>query len=263
MPETAVRMASKDLAPLISDELAIAAINGPQLCVASGTYEAIAALSRTLAQRQVQCVLLRTSHAFHSPMMEPMVSAFEAEVSKVKLLPPRLPIMSTATAQWLTAEAATDPAYWARQLRMPVRFSDAMTAVWKHEDFMAVELGPGATASTLARRVTADRERQMAVPSLSDSVEKELPGFLAAVGRLWAHGANVELGAVIAKAQPVSLPGYPFARDRHWIEPVTSVRSDNDGIAELLQAQLEVLRRQAELLERRLGSGSAPVQAKE
>ena len=251
-----VGMPVKDLTPLLGPELAIAAVNGPQSCVASGTHESIATLRQALAGLAVQCRVLRTSHAFHSPMMDPVLPAFQAEVAKVKLSPPRVPIMSTVTAQWLTDEAAISPAYWARQLRMPVRFAEAIQALWTYQDYLALELGPRATASTLARCVITDRRKQMAVPSMGDSPEREQASLLGAVGQLWACGADVDIGAIVPKAPPIPLPGYPFARDRHWIEPAVPEPRDTDGIRTLLREQQRVLRNQVDLLEQRYGDQS-------
>jgi acyl transferase domain-containing protein len=247
-----VRLAVEDLLPLLEDELDVAAVNGPQLCVASGTFAAIERLQRLLAARQVQCTVLRTSHAFHSSMMDPILPAFQAEVAKVRLSPPRIPILSTATADWLDADTATDPAYWSRQLRMPVRFSDSVQALWKTGDYVTLELGPRAAATTLARRLLSDREKQLAVPSMGEGVETEQAMLLGAVGQLWACGAGVDLGAVVPKGRPVTLPPYPFERRRHWIEPAASQPAAGGELKVLLEAQMAVLRAQVHLLQRQV-----------
>ena len=187
-------------------------------------------------------------------MMDPAVPAFEAEVAKVKLSPPCVPIMSSATAAWLSAEEATSPAYWARQLRLPVRFADAVQALWKHRDYVALELGPRATATTLARSLSADRGRQMAVPSMADAPALEQSCLLGAFGQLWAMGATLDLGTVAQRSPPVQIPGYPFARDRHWIEAAAPQVQDAGSITALLQAQMIVLRKQVALLEQRDGA---------
>jgi acyl transferase domain-containing protein len=254
----AVRCAEADLASLLGDDLAIAAVNGPLSCVASGRHQAIAALRQSLDDRGVKCTLLRTSHAFHSPMMDPVVPAFEAAVARMRLCAPQVPIMSSVTARWLTDEEATSPHYWARQLRLPVRFADAIQALWKERDYLALELGPRATASNLARAVSTDRRKQRAVPCMGDTPEREHADLLGAVGQLWACGAGLDVHAIAPKAPPMQLPGYPFARDRHWIEPASGRPQDARNIGALLQAQMSLLRRQVKLLEQRHSAASSP-----
>jgi acyl transferase domain-containing protein len=249
-----VSLAADELAPVLETGSRLPAVNGPRSCVASGAHGAIAALRQLMMDRGIQCGLLRTSHAFHSSMMDPVLTAFEAEVAKVRLDAPQVPIMSTVTARWLTDEEATSPRYWSRQLRLPVRFADAVEALWKHKDYVALELGPRATATTLARRMSTDRSAQVAVPSLSNEPGLEQAALLGATGQLWAMGLAVDLRAVAPEGPPVDLPGYPFKRERHWIEPAAHERRDLAGIKALLQAQGAVLREQAALLEQRVAA---------
>jgi acyl transferase domain-containing protein len=192
-------------------------------------------------------------------MMDPIVDAYEAEVARIRLSPPRIPLLSTVTADWLSDEDAVNPAYWARQLRLPVRFADAVQALWRRDDFLMLELGPRATATTMARRAAWDRPRQIAVPSMGDGIASEQSSLLGAAGHLWACGAALDLEAVIPKEPPASLPGYPFARVRHWIEPhqpaphTTTAPGSSDELAALqalLAAQRVVLQTQANLLRR-------------
>jgi acyl transferase domain-containing protein len=93
---------------------------------------------------------LHTSHAFHSRMMDGAVAPFRAEVAKVRLSPPRIPILSTVTGDWLTPDEATSPDYWAQHMRRPVRFEAAMGLLRAEGRHVAVETGPGRTLSTLA-----------------------------------------------------------------------------------------------------------------
>src|SRR6185295_15656874 len=106
--------------------LSLAAENGPKACVVAVPAEDVDAWTRELEAEGIVARRLVTSHAFHSAMMEPAVAPFEALAREVQLAAPRIPIASTATGAWLGDAEATDPQYWARHLRSPVRFSPAL-----------------------------------------------------------------------------------------------------------------------------------------
>ena len=125
----AVRLPETELAPLLGDHLALAAINGPSLCVAAGPFDAVASLEAALQARGVSFRRLHTSHAFHSAMMDPMIADFTRRVERVGLRPPAFPYVSGCTGTWITAEQATSPDYWARHAREPVRFADALATL--------------------------------------------------------------------------------------------------------------------------------------
>src|SRR6185503_5857172 len=132
-------------------------------------------LQATLEGEGLVCRPLHTSHAFHSPMMDPVIEPLRARVARVALSPPRIPILSTVTARWLSDEEATDPGYWARHARATVRFAEAVAELWREPARVLLEVGPRTTTATLARQVaqaapkTDDRARQVAVSSLGDS----------------------------------------------------------------------------------------------
>src|SRR5581483_2680702 len=109
-----VPLSEQELAPLLGSRLSLAAVNGPRLCVVSGETDAVAALERALAERQVQARRLRTSHAFHSAMTDPILEPLAARLREVALHPPRVPFISNLSGGWISAEEAQDPDYWAR-----------------------------------------------------------------------------------------------------------------------------------------------------
>jgi acyl transferase domain-containing protein len=252
-----VRLGADALAPLLGGRVDLAAVNGPEACVAAGPRDAIVALEQALSARGVHVVLLRTSHAFHSRMMDPAAAAFERELARVRLSPPQVPIVSTVTGAWMSASEATDPGYWAAQLRRPVRFADALGTLWGDADCVALELGPRATATTLIRTLDPEGAR-IAIPSLGDGVGTEASALLSAVGQLWALGVEVSLDECIAQAPPAAIPGYPFARERHWVEPPSDHGKAPRDLRALLQAQMDVLQQQVALLERMRGPRRSP-----
>jgi acyl transferase domain-containing protein len=238
MPEgdmLSVRLPEADIRPLVNGGLSVAVINSPEHCVVAGPHDEIAALQQTLEARGVACKPLHTSHAFHSAMMAPAVAPFRERVRQVQLKPARIPIISTQTGQWIQAADWAAPDYWARQLRMPVRFAEAAGTLLKAEGFILLEVGPGQTLTTLARQ-HPDSDREQLVLASLPPVDKtgELVSMRAALGRLWLAGVTVDWAA--SQAQPprrrVALPTYPFERVRCWLEQpakTSVVRGDVDS----------------------------------
>lgn len=148
----AVPLPEIEVQPLLGKTLSLAAINAPSLCVVSGATESVDALQNQLASQGVECRRLHTSHAFHSSMMEPMLEPFIEQFKQVSLQPPQIPYISNVTGTWITAAEATDPSYWARHLRQTVRFACGMQQLLKEPAQILLEVGPGRTLSTLARR---------------------------------------------------------------------------------------------------------------
>lgn len=221
-----VRQAAESVRPRLSPEMDIAAINGPSLCVVAGPTETIEALQAQLESEGVMSQRLHTSHAFHSPMMDSIIEPFADVVRGVTLSPPQIPFVSTVTASWISDAQATDPLYWARHLRQTVRFAEGIQALWQENPaFVLLECGPRATAATLARQQAKDLQKQVAIASLSDAPEGEWTAVLRALGQLWLAGAKINWAAFYAgeTRRRVPLPTYPFARERHWLEPARSL----------------------------------------
>jgi acyl transferase domain-containing protein/glutamate-1-semialdehyde aminotransferase len=223
-----VRLSAAELEPQLSGDLAIAAINGPALCVVSGSTDTIESLRSALETREIACRLLHTSHAFHSSMMDPIVATFGDVVNQVKLSPPQIPFVSTVTGDWITDNQATDPVYWATHLRKTVQFAPGIQTIWQQPRVL-LEVGPRTTTATLARQ-QAKADQQMAISSLSDAPGKEWAALLQAVGQLWLAGVSMLQGSGSANdwhnfegdeiRSRIPLPTYPFERQRFWIDPL-------------------------------------------
>ena len=192
-----VRLSAESLGEYLDDELCVAAVNGPSLSVAAGSHEAMAALERRLDQAKVIYRRLRTSHAFHSSMMDPAVGPFAELVKGIALQAPAIPFMSGVTGDWITSQEAVDPQYWARHLRSTVRFSDGVQQL-RAADGILLEVGPGRTLATLARQHPAKHPDQLVVTSLGDSSDPatDVAAMLDALGKLWTHGAEVNWSAL-------------------------------------------------------------------
>jgi phthiocerol/phenolphthiocerol synthesis type-I polyketide synthase E len=217
-----VPLGEEALAEWLDGELSLAAVNGPDLCTVSGPFDAIERLEQKLPVSR----RLHTSHAFHSALLEPAVAPFRERVARVERRPPQIPFLSNVTGTWITAEEATDPDYWARHLRQPVRFAPAVAALLAEPRRLLLEVGPGTTLTTLVRRGGEARDR--IVPSLPhpQDAETDTQAILGAAGRLWLAGVP------LVAAQPgrkIALPTYPFEGERYWIEKGAVPKPTNLG----------------------------------
>jgi len=218
-----IRLPVKEVEHKLDSQLALAAINAPSLCVVSGPTEAVQLFQRQLEREGVVCRFLHTSHAFHSPIMDSIVKPFEERVRTVRLSPPKIPFISTVTGTWISTVQATDPTYWARQLREAVRFADGIERLWEKPERVLLEVGPRGTCATLARQQAKDISKQMVISSLGDTADSEAEWtvMLNALGQLWLAGVGINWRGFYEHEgrRRVALPTYPFERRRFWIEP--------------------------------------------
>jgi amino acid adenylation domain-containing protein len=218
-----VRLPAEVLEQRLSKDLAIAAINGPSLCVVSGPTDVIEQLQQILESEEVVCRPLHTSHAFHSPMMDSIIEPFADLAKTIQLSAPRIPFVSTVTADWITDAQATDPMYWASHLRSTVRFAEGIKTLWQQPERVLLEVGPRTTTATLARQQAKDLKQQVAISSLGSTAEDdaECAAILYAIGQLWQAGVEIDEQAFYADEyrRRVPLPTYPFERKRYWIDP--------------------------------------------
>jgi len=215
---TAVALDERELAGLPGDGLSVAAVNAPGMCVVSGIEEEVSRLEEYLKERGIFFTRLRTSHGFHSHMMEPVIDSFVQEMSKVKLKAPKIPFISCATGTWITPEEAVGPEYWGRQLRKAVRFGEGIKEVLKEKNAILLEVGPGNTLCTLARKNGGSR--MYASMRCKDRQQDDVEFLLHTVGNLWLSGAGLEWDKYYKTEirRRIPLPAYPFQRQRYWIE---------------------------------------------
>ncbi|MFC7722428.1 type I polyketide synthase [Nonomuraea recticatena] len=201
-------------------ELDLAAVNAPGACVLSGPASAVDRLATELRDAGVAVTSLRVDAAMHSRLMEPELPGLSAALTGLTGAAPAVPVFSTVTGA-LVETGLADPTHWTRQLRDPVRFSDALHAALSPDqggESVIVEVGPGTTLSSLARRHTSLAPRAVLPTLVSGDPESET--VRQAVGALWTHGVPVNLAALSAPGRRrVAAPGYAFQRRRLWIDP--------------------------------------------
>jgi acyl transferase domain-containing protein len=211
---------------LIGGEIALAAINAADRCTVSGPVAAVEELGRRLAEQGIESRPLRTSHAFHSPLMEPAVERFAREVAAVPRKAPKLRYLSNLTGTWVGAAEVAEPLFWARQLREPVRFAAGIGELLREEAPILLEVGPGAALTGFARRQLGSAPGALAFTSLPRAEEPaaEVQTLVATAGRLWLHGVEIDWRGFHAeeRRRRVPLPTYPFERRRYWIDPAAA-----------------------------------------
>lgn len=196
----AVMAGPEAVVPYLGGAVSLAAVNGPGQTVLSGPVEAIEETARRLADAGTACRRLATSHAFHSPGLEPLTGPLEELIGTFDLRPAGLPVLSNATGTWLRDEEATSPAYWAGQLSRTIRFADGLAELWRVPAALLIELGPGQALSRLAaqhpqRPTHAAASVLHTLPGQFESrTEDEL--LLGVAGRLWCAGLDVDWEAL-------------------------------------------------------------------
>jgi amino acid adenylation domain-containing protein len=241
-----VRLPQNEIRARLNGHLAIAAVNAPSLCVVAGPFDALDTLEAELKAEGVATRRLATSHAFHSPMMDPVLDQFSSRVAEIPLRSPQIPFVSCVSGTWISENEATDPTYWARHLRAPVQFSPGVQELLSRSGAVLVEVGPGNVLSTLARQHVPRKNGDAAsnsqnavtiVSSFGDasSGENSSVDLLGAVGSLWAAGVQPKWEGLHSgeRRRRISLPTYPFERKRFWLEApgaMTQVAPEKDPV---------------------------------
>ncbi|HET7695304.1 MAG TPA: SDR family NAD(P)-dependent oxidoreductase [Vicinamibacterales bacterium] len=212
--EAAVRTAIAPHAASVS----IAALNGPGNTVISGAAEAVAAIVAQLEKEGVRATRLEVSHAFHSPLMEPMLDEFERVLSGMTWHPARIPVVSNVTGSVAADAELADPAYWRKHAREAVRFGDGILALHEQGCRVFLEVGPSPTLLAMGRRAAGDREA-LWVPSLRKGRD-DWEQMLETAAALYVNGVAIDWAGFDApyRREKVVLPTYAFQRQRYWIE---------------------------------------------
>src|SRR5579885_2565706 len=202
--------------------LSIAAVNAANACVVSGPSGLIDSFEREISARGISARRLKTSHAFHSAMVDPVIEPLAEKLSSVPLNPPGTPFVSTVSGTWITREEATSPLYWARHCRETVRYGAALACLTEAFSPAFIECGPGRTLTSLARQSEASQTAVLIGASLPDATEGRAADeiFLETLGRLWAAGAAPDWRALHEgeSRRRLPLPTYPFQRKRYFVD---------------------------------------------
>ncbi|WP_333777599.1 type I polyketide synthase [Streptomyces sp. IBSBF 3136] len=215
----AVQAAEDEVAPLLDDRVAVAAVNGPSSTVLSGAEEAVMAVAERLRAAGRRTRRLAVSHAFHSALMEPMLDEFAQVAAALRYAAPRIAVVSSVTGGPVTAEL-TDPGHWVRQVRATVRFGAGVRWLAGRGVTTFLELGPDAALSAAGpENLAADHDAAF-VPTLRRDRPEETE-LVTAVARAHTRGTPVDWSAYYAGsgARRIDLPTYRFQRTWYWSEP--------------------------------------------
>ncbi len=245
-------------------ELTLAAVNSPSAVAVSGDEPALERWAAEQKEAGRETRRLHVSHAFHSHHMEPIAAEFEAIAAGLTLNAPRIPVISNLSGEPLSAEQATDPAYWAAHLRQAVRFGDGLAYLQAKGTSAYLELGAAPVLSALASEAAAKEQAPTAACTLRPGAE-EPRSFLIALGALHAAGAKVEWAPLFKEsgATTVSLPTYPFQRQRYWLQGAAgagdlSAAGQSSAEHPLLGATLSLAREGETILTGRISAQSHP-----
>jgi amino acid adenylation domain-containing protein len=232
----AVPLAEPEIRTYLNDQLSLAAANAPLLNVISGSHTAIELLELKFKGRGVVCRRLHTSHAFHSWMMEPVMTQFTELVRGIQLNKPQFPYISNVTGTWIREDEATSPEYWANHLRQTVRFGAGVQELLKEPEQVFLEVGPGNTLSSLVKQSQAK-----SIPAVFGSlrhVHDEQPDeavLMVTLGRLWLSGVKIDWNQLNQgqNRRRIPLPGYPFESKPYWMARPQSPKPAGSRVGKL------------------------------
>nr|WP_234360380.1 type I polyketide synthase [Streptomyces sp. DSM 15324] len=219
----ALQAAEDEVLPLLGDEVGVAAVNGPRAVVVAGVADEVEKVAAHFRALDRKVTALRVSHAFHSPLMEPMLADFRKVAESLTYERPKLPMVSTVTGEVASADEVMSADYWVAHVRRPVRFADAVRVLAGQGVGRWVELGADGTLTALAQACLDDTGAVVMTPVLRKD-RPEAAALLAAVATLFTAGAEVDWRAVLPAGGPgaVELPTYAFQRKRFWPQPSQS-----------------------------------------
>jgi acyl transferase domain-containing protein/thioesterase domain-containing protein len=212
--------------------LSIAAVNAPDLCVASGPTQLITQLQQALTEREVDWTPIHIDVAAHSSMLEPILAEFRSFCRTIQFHPPQKPIASNLTGAWLTAGEATDPEYWVKHLRNTVRFADCVETVLEGGNRVFLEVGPGRTLTTLAGAQKTKIRHAMNSVRHPKEPANDVAYALLTLGKVWGAGADLDWTALFdgQLRNRIPLPAYPFESKSYWIEPAAGAKIETTDL---------------------------------
>lgn len=228
-----VGMNEKDIIQVLEQypELSLAAVNSPKHCVVSGKTEAIEKLEKQLSQQSQFNKRLKTSHAFHSPLMESIMDKFGETAAKIKSDSPKIPFISGVTGTWITTEDFFDKRYWVDHLRKPVRFSAGIAEILKDPTRLLLEVGPGNSLCVLAAEQKKGEKKtgDFIFSSIRHikQTDSDFTFLLKTLANLWLSGVPIDWKNYYKneKRFRIPLPTYPFERKRYWLDEVKQSES--------------------------------------
>ncbi|MEW2380320.1 type I polyketide synthase [Micromonospora sp. NPDC047812] len=203
----------------------IAAVNGPASVVVSGAVDEVASVVATARERGWRVKELSVSHAFHSRLMEPMLDEFASVVAGLDWRSPKVPIVSNVTGAVADAAEITDPGYWVRHVRQPVRFADAVRTLHQQDVTHFLEVGPDAVLTAMAQDCVEETGDIRFTATLRAG-HPEPATLRTALAERYVTGGHVDWAGYLtgagARPRTVALPTYAFDHQRYWLNVTTA-----------------------------------------
>ncbi|MEU8718681.1 polyketide synthase dehydratase domain-containing protein, partial [Streptomyces sp. NPDC048663] len=213
----AVNAAEAEVAEVLSGDVGIAAVNGVRSVVVSGAESAVEAVAEVARERGWRNTRLRVSHAFHSPLMEPVLERFREAISEISFTAPQIPFVSTVDVE----AAPVDADYWVRNVRETVRFADAVAYLHGEGVTRFVEVGPDAALSAVGPDCLPQDATAAFVPLLRRD-QPEVRSLATGLARFHVHGGGVDWAAYLPSASRIDLPTYAFQHRHYWLDSAES-----------------------------------------
>jgi phthiocerol/phenolphthiocerol synthesis type-I polyketide synthase E len=219
----AVALSEELIQPYLSAQVSLAVINAPSTCVLSGTATAITLVEQQLQMHEIAYRRVETTHAFHSVLLEPVQAPLSELVRTITLHAPQIPYLSNVTGDWITAEQATDPSYWAAHMCQTVRFADDVAHLLENTQYALLEVGPGKALSSFVKQHPACTREHTALifaplSSPKSGEHSHYASLLITLGKLWLAGVPIRWQGLYTheRRSYVPLYNYAFERQRHW-----------------------------------------------
>lgn len=217
----AVSLSPEKLTQFLVPGLSVALHNAPQMSVVAGPLLDIERWEKQISDKGVKCRRIKTSHAFHTPMMREAAKQLADFLNDVEMHAPTIPLLSNVTGGWFDPAGKVRPDYWANHVRMPVRFSDNASAALDSGYRVFVEIGPGNSLCTLLNLHSSEKNLPICIPTIRHAKDKvaDITCFMKALGDLWVNGAVINWSCFYFGSTPyrTPLPLYPFERKSYWI----------------------------------------------
>jgi polyketide synthase 12 len=232
----AVRASEQDVSALLQeyDRVGIAAVNGPDSVVVSGIRDQVLALRERLVGEGRSAKQLDVEHAFHSPLMDPILDEFAGSIGGLHAGSMAIPVVSSRSGREATVQELTSVAHWVQHIREPVRFFDAVERARAAGATVFLEVGPGSTLASITKEAFASEGVSDAVVLSSSRRDREAAeALVGSLAQLHVRGKAVQWDALIGARRQVDLPTYAFQRQRYWLDFLEGMRAPDVASAGL------------------------------
>ena len=235
-----VPLSEKEVEPFLIENTVVSVVNKPDNCVISGQIKAIDLLQEKLAEKNIDVAKIHINVAAHSPQIDPIIPKFKAFLETIDFKEPSIPIISNVSGEWAVPEEIASVEYWINHLRKTVRFSDGLATIFKEENKVLLEVGPGQTLATFARQHPDKTNNHFIFSSIRHPKEpvNDVAFLLKTIGKMWGKGLVFDWENYYQPFNPKreSLPTYPFERKSYWIEPLQTGQARPDAGENIFKA---------------------------